>query len=888
MSELQHYGMPRRSGRYPWGSGENPYQRSLGFRSHVQELRKEGMSYTDIARNEGITTTELRARISISKNEIRAAQTAEALKLRDKGYSPTEIGRRMGLNESTVRSLLDPAIAERGKITRATADMLKETVDQHRYIDVGAGVENHIGVSRTRLNTAIAELQEQGYKIHTINVDQVGVPGNFTTVKVLGAPDTKWSEIRRDVSLIQPIYARSDDFGRTYERTTLGLKPIQNVESSRIQVVQDATKDGVIELRRGVEDLDLGKSKYAQVRIGVDGTHYLKGMAIYSDNLPAGVDIRYNTNKSVGDDPKARMKPYERDINGDIDKENPFGATIKYIDGQRGALNIIREEGEWETWSKTLSSQALSKQTPPLAKQQLDISVALKKEEHADISQLTNPTIKKKLLLAFADNCESDAVHLKAAAMPRQASKVIIPLNTIKPNEVYAPTYNDGEVVVLIRYPHGGRFEIPQLTVNSKSKEGKSVLGQAKDAIGIHPSVAQKLSGADFDGDTVIIIPNNKGLIKTAESLKRLQDFDPRTYYPPHDGMKTIDGGIYDAKTGTVSYPTGQKKQTMQTRMGEVSNLITDMTIKGANMDEIAAAVRHSMVVIDAEKHHLNFKQSYIDNGIAGLAARYQNGARGGASTLISKASSEIRVPHRKSTPVIDKTTGAKVWLETGQTYKNNRGQVVLRTTPTTRMAETTDAHTLSSGRPIEQVYASYANEMKNLALVARREALASAPIVYSPSAKKTYANEVASLNASLNIALKNAPLERQAQILANTIVKRREESHPNLDADDVKKMKNMALAEARARTGAKKNLIPISEKEWEAIQAGAISPSKLTQILQNTDLDLIKQLATPRTTTLMSPAKTNRAKTLLNAGYTQAEVAEALGVSVSTLSNSL
>ena len=28
---LMHYGTPRHSGRYPWGSGENPYQRNGDF-----------------------------------------------------------------------------------------------------------------------------------------------------------------------------------------------------------------------------------------------------------------------------------------------------------------------------------------------------------------------------------------------------------------------------------------------------------------------------------------------------------------------------------------------------------------------------------------------------------------------------------------------------------------------------------------------------------------------------------------------------------------------------------------------------------------------------------------------------------------------------------------
>ena len=108
------------------------------------------------------------------------------------------------------------------------------------------------------------------------------------------------------------------------------------------------------------------------------------------------------------------------------------------------------------------------------------------------------------------------------------------------------------------------------------------------------------------------------------------------------------------------------------------------------------------------------------------------------------------------------------------------------------------------------------------------------------------------------------------------------------MDKDDLKKVRNAALAEARVRTGAKKNLVDISEREWEAIQAGAISPSRLSQIIQNANLDQVKQLATPRTTASVSPARLNRAKSMLESGLTQAEVSDALGIPTSTLSKAL
>jgi DNA-binding CsgD family transcriptional regulator len=882
--DLKHYGMARRSGRYPWGSGQDPYQRAITFRSHIQAMKAKGMSELDIARSEDIKISQLRARMSLTKTEQRNGERTEILRLKDKGYSNMEIARRMSdsnktWNESSVRSLLDPILAERSAITMATANVLKESADKKRYIDIGVGVENYLGVSRTKLNTAVAELEEQGYKVHKVNVEQLGMPGKFTTIKILGAPDTEWKEVVKDVSKIQSIDAYSNDFGRTYN-SSLGLKPVENVDAKRVQVrfSEDggSDKDGVMELRRGVKDLDLGGSQYAQVRIAVNGTHFLKGMAIYNDDMPKGVDIVFNTNKSkdvpmMGPKDNSVLKPMKSD------PDNPFGATIK-PGGQRGAINIVNEEGDWDTWSKTISSQILSKQTVPLAKKQLELALKEKQEEYEEIMSLTNPVVKKQLLLAFGDDCDSSAVHLKAAALPRQASKVILPVPSMKPTEVYAPTFNNGEAVVLIRHPHGGTFEIPQLIVNNKSRAAQAIMKNAPDAIGLHPDVAKKMSGADFDGDAAIVIPNNKGQIKSSASLKGLENFDPIESYKIPEGSKVIP----------------IKPKTKQTEMGKASNLITDMTIKGANLDEIARAVRHSMVVIDSEKHNLDYRQSYIDHGIASLAQRYQNKSTGGAATLVSRASSEIRVDARKPRSTqeggaIDPATGTKMYTKTGESYVDKKGRTIMRKTPSTKMAEETDAFKLSSGRPIEEVYAAYANNLKKLGNDSRKNALSTIPTPYSPSAFKVYEKEVLTLTAKLNNAIMNKPIERQASILANSVVERKKQANPNMDHDDLKKIRNQALAEARTRTGAKKHDIQITDKEWEAIQAGAVSPSRLTQILQNTSLDRIKQLATPRTTTSsMSATRVSLAKARLASGYTQAEVAESLGISTSTLANAL
>ena len=520
----------------------------------------------------------------------------------------------------------------------------------------------------------------------------------------------------------------------------------------------------------------------------------------------------------------------------------------------------------------------LSKQPVDLAKQQLDLAYQKRKAEFDEINKLTNPVIKKKLLEAFADSADSAAVDLKAAALPRQAVKVLLPSKALKDTEIYAPTFNHGEKVVLIRHPHGGTFEIPELTVNNKQLSTRKLFGNLKDAVAINANVAARLSGADFDGDTVLVIPNNKKLVKTSRPLKGLEGFDPKTAYPGYEGMKRLEG------------------KAKQKQMGEVSNLITDMTIKGATAPEIARAVRHSMVVIDAEKWNLNHKQSFVDNGIKQLKDKYQSNpdSKGrGASTLISRASSEQRVAMRKPRKYseggpIDPVTGEKIYTLTGETYTDSKGRVVTRTTRSTKMAETRDARALSSGTAMESEYASHANKLKALGNKARLQTLRTPRAEYNPSAAKAYSREVAALNKKLGAALQNKPLERQAQLIGRAEVNAKKKANPDMDGATLKKLRNQAITKSRVRTGASKSRVDITPNEWKAIQAGAISHSKLEQILAHTDNDVIKQYATPRTTKPVSTGTLTRARAMERRGYTQAEIASQLGVSESVLAKAL
>lgn len=872
---LAHYGTPRHSGRYPWGSGATPFESAKSFSATVDGLKSKGMSETDIAKGFGTTTTDLRALRSIARNEIRQDQIRQAQRYKDKGLSNIAIGTRMGVNESTVRSLLQPGAKDRADVLTTTTNQLRDIVGQKKYLDIGSGTENHLGVSSTRLNTAVSVLKKEGYTVHYVKVQQQGT-GQFTTIKVLAKPGTEWKEVYQNRSKIQTVGpTHSEDGGRTF-KSKLGVQDPIAIHPSRVSInyKEDggAHADGIVYVRPGVSDLSLGSAKYAQVRIKIGDSHYLKGMAVYKDGMPKGTDLVFNTSKSNTGNKLDALKALKDD------PDNPFGATIHQItnshDKVSSAMNIVNEEGDWAKWSKSLSSQMLSKQNPALAQRQLNLTFDQKRSDLDAIQKLTNPAVKQKLLESFADNADSSAVHLKAAALPRQASHVILPVTSMKTTEVYAPNHHNGERVVLIRYPHAGTFEIPELVVNNRNPEAKALIGNSEkvDAIGIHHSIAQRLSGADFDGDTVLVIPNNRGDVKTSPALDGLKGFDPQAY-KIHDGS-------------SVKKITASRKQQ---EMGNITNLISDMTVHGASSAELARAVRHSMVVIDSEKHGLDYKASARDNGIPALKEKYQGSSRSGASTLITRASAQTRVLDRKPRSAaeggfIDKATGRQVYVNTGK--KNYRGEDVL--IKSKKLAETSDAHTLSSGTRIEQIYGDHSNRLKALANEARKVSVSTEPMKYSPSAKQTYHAQVARLNAALNTAKKNRPRERQAQLFAEATVNSKRQANPDMDPADLKKIKGQALNEARLRVGAGKEQIVISHDEWDAIQAGAITHHKLTEILNNADLEQVKALATPRAQLLITPTKKALAKSLVESGYTQAEIASRLGVSLSTLKTAL
>ena len=932
MAYLEHYGTPRHSGRYPWGSGKNP-QRHKNFLQRAEELEAQGLSRKQIAEAFNMSTGDFVALKKIHKEQLNKENQLTAIKLKDKGWSNTAIAEKLEVSEGTVRNYLDPTKKRRENASENIANHLKDVLKEKPYLDIGEGVNRQLNISEEQLKAARLVLQDEGYNVYNFNVPQITNPKQKTNMLVLCDADVSKAEAYKHIGQVtSPDGLYFEDYG---EKAVV-RKPIPSIDSKRVAIkyAEDGgtDKDGVIEIRPGVEDLALGGRRYAQVRIGVDGTHYLKGMAVYGTDMPPGVDVVFNTNKHkgtpmLGEGDNTVLKAMKND------PANPFGASFRQWDyedsngkSHTSPINIVNDDEDWEGWKKNLSSQFLSKQMPALAKKQLALRYGEMSDEFEDIKSLTNPTLKRELLGEFADNCDSAAVHLQAAALPRQGSFAILPVTSLHDNEVYAPMYDNGEEVILVRHPHAGTFEIPRLIVNNRNKEGLELLGtEASHAIGINSNVAQQLSGADYDGDTVLCIPTKGQKIKTSEPLEGLKNFSPTESYSRLPEDPIVTGKSRDGKKGD-----GFNKGI---QMGMASNLITDMTIKGASLDEIERAVKHSMVVIDAEKHNLDWKKSEDDNNIAQLRKLYQEG--GGASTLISRAKGINRdIPERKEIYATSKMTpeelerynkGEIVYRDTNRTYAEEKkikdrsimtpeeqarfdsGKDVYRKTgkikeakeSMTNMAYAKDAYELSSGYLIENIYAEHANRLKALANEARKEMRTTGKLEQNATARLVYDDVVGkdgSLTSKIHRAELEAPKERQANLIAKSYIDSLKQADPSLkddaNKDKLRKLSAKALDNARDQVNGgkheKRYRIELTDREWEAIQAGAISDTKFKTIIRYSDKNELKKRAMPRANTGIKASTLSRARILLNSGHSLAEVAEQLNVSASTLSKEL
>ena len=936
---LMHYGRskldgaPVGSGRYPLGSGDDPYQTYGDFITRVDDLKKQGLSEVERAKAVGCkNTTQLRTALSYATNYRRAANVSEARSMLENGKSRKDVCNKFGINESTLRGWLNKESEARTTQAQRLADFLKSQVDEKGMIDVGGGVEKEVGghiglaenlgVSREKKKEALYILELQGYPTWGGSVPQATNKGKQTNLMVLCPPGTPHKDIynHENVHTITEYKCRQDENGNDiFEK---GFEYPASMSSSRLlirlrnDILPDGHKavemDGTIGIRPGLDDLSLGNSRYSQVRILVDGNKYLKGMAFYDNTIPEGYDVVFNSNK---EDISKALK----DIKDD--PTNPFGALLKeeggqyhYIDAngerQLGLINKKSDEGDWGEWSRELPSQFLSKQSRQLMDKQLTLAIADRQAEMDEIASLTNPTLQKHLYSEFAAACDKAAVDLKAAPLPRQMYQVILPVPTLKDTECYAPNYRDGETLALIRFPHSGPTEVAIVKVNNKNAEAINMIGtNPKDAIGINSAVAGRLSGADFDGDTVLAIPCNSSTsdvrITSKPQFEGVEGFDPTMEYGYSDHK--VETKV-NAKGETVTvdhyYRDGHEFKVMtntQNEMGQVANLINDMYLKGAPDEDLAKAIRHSMVVIDAEKHKLDYKQSEIDNDIKALKRKWQEhyvegdpNPHYGASTLISMSKSPVNVLKQKGSAKINqegkpwydptKPEGALIIKRVEEHYTDKKGKDKVRTQESTQMAETDDARTLSSGTYQEELYARYANTMKAMANEARLREASLGKIEYKASARAEYADEVNSMLAQLNEAEKNAPRERQAQLATSSQMKALKKAYPDLKAKELGKKSQQYLAQNRIRFGAKRQPVNITPRGWEAIQAGAISETVLKRILKYADGSQVRSYATPRTNTQLSTGQRARIRAMANSGYTNAEIADALGVSATTV----
>lgn len=1047
-SGIPHEGSVPHSGRYPWGSGEDPFQHeATTFVDRVNQLRASGFTWPDtrktiteirngkeytipnpdygrifygdaaIARSMDYTTKDFKRLYEIKYNESKLQEYNRIKSYAEQGLGATEIARKVygdPKKESTVRGILNKDIAAKQEAVKATTDFLRNRVDSTGdYIQVGSGTEKLLDISRNRLETSLLTLQKaEGYEIHNLRVKNPTDPTgkHQTTVMVLCPPGTKDSDVYKNIDKIKPLTDfTSDDDGNTFRRKVWEYPASMNSKRIDIRYAEDGgtEQDGIIEIRRNVPDLSLGASTYAQVRILVDGTHYLKGMAMYSDDLPEGIDIRFNTNKPkgtpmLGDKTNSVLKLIKRNKDG-TPAEDPFGSALKEENGQYhyidingkeklGLINKTREESDWEDWSNKVPSQFLSKQNISLIQKQLKLTTDFKKTELETILAIDNPTVRKDLLNTFAEDCDSTAVHLKAAQFPRQKYQVILPITSMKDNEVFAPNFDDGEQVALVRYPHGGLFEIPILTVNNNQKEAvKKLTKSAQDCVGINSKIASQLSGADFDGDTVMVIPIRNTRIKNKPPLKELEGFDPKIEYGPDPKLTKVDKDdkVHYYNSAGIEYKI---MNNTQTQMGKVSNLITDMTIRGADDKEIADVVKHSMTVIDAEKHHLDYRSSEMNSKISTYKRTYQKKLKdgeetfGGASTLISKAKGkDYRVktqgqpkvnakykPNGEKNPDYDpsRPEGAlifkesdqsryiKVWDETaytinkkgekkygkwvdaydqtpkkikgyknpeafnndpekmidklkkgsyeyikGQAFdsngkriidiqgkktvvKNERYKIEIRKDDTTKMEKVDDARSLisTSNTRQEQLYAEFANDMKDLANKARLISYNTKDRDFNKSASITYKKEVDSLKQKLLISEKASPREKQAVVLASSRIEAKFAANDDLTKEEKRKIRQRELTQARAEVGAKRVTIEVTDREWEAIQAGAVRTTTLRSILNHMDSDAVKERAMPRAKNEIPPTVLAQIKRMYSNGYTAAQIQDALGVSTSMI----
>jgi lambda repressor-like predicted transcriptional regulator len=314
--ELMHYGILRKSGRYPWGSGKDEYQRSMDFYAYVNKLKDAGFAPKEIAQaiglaapdDRGFSIADLRDTTTIAKEQVILEQTRRVAALKAKGMSPAAIAAETGLTPGTIRNRLKNSEERNESSLRKTAEILRENVDKYDIVDIGKGVGLQMGLSPERLRAAASVLRDEGYETYTLQTRNVGTR-HMTHQQVMVKPGTGYGNAKRMTDRIHTMGEWTEDNGLTF----FGIHPPLSISSKRVgfKYKEDGghLQDGVIYIRPDVPDISMGKNTYSQVRILVDGNKYIKGMALYSKDMPDGVDLLVHTPKSKADGPDKVLRP---------------------------------------------------------------------------------------------------------------------------------------------------------------------------------------------------------------------------------------------------------------------------------------------------------------------------------------------------------------------------------------------------------------------------------------------------------------------------------------------------------------------------------------------------------------------------------------------------
>lgn len=875
-----------------WGTKEHPYDTANAFLEALAQFKAGGGTDKEFGDYLGLSSSNFRDMKSAAKNDVLSENIKSLNDMINRGNSLRSAAAALGVPEATARGWLSTKSNKGGSQIDSITSELRNMLADGKYVDIGEGSEYILGVSTEKLRAAVKKLETEGY--HVINYYQRQMTSiNKTQMKVLVPADVESVDVRKDKSKISPpLFYMDSSTGKAekFERP-------RSISSNRVQVLAaddphplggvGIDRDGLIEVRRGVPELSLGKANYAQVRILVDGNKYLKGMCVYAPegSLPDGIDVRFNSNKPTAE------KGYKE---AKSNPNNPFGANIKeddelmlaqrhYIDKdgnrQLSCLNIVSEEGTWFEWSKSLASQVLSKQRIDVIKRQLDSSLNANYRSYLKIMEIENEDIRAKMLDDLAGKIDQNAVALKGAAFNRQAAHVIIPNPDLKPGEIYAPNYRDGESCVLIRFPHGGLFEIPAVKVNNKSKSSKELIGNSIDAICMNPVDAKTLSGADFDGDTVQVIPNNDGAMIRMEAQKDLQDFDP---------------GIYKLGNYPNEKPLKNKERGYQ-YMGSITNLITDMSMMGADVKDLVAATKFSMVAIDAWKHGYAVKPAWKELGIDDLIKKYRHGKRG-ASTIISRTKSPVYVPEQRLVTnkyevpkdrLKDWEAGKPVYIPTGRKkFDKKTGEYVVAQMTVDKGSVQDPRNLVGHLSPKEDVYADFAYNMHELANSCRKEARMAAAYQKDVNATNKYADAVESIKAKVISRKRKSPYERLAQLIAEADLQVKISDAPEL-TDNPKELKKAAAASlerARKKIQLTDVDITLTDEEWEALFSNALTSDMFNYVLRHCDPIELSKRALHESDPVMSENMVKRINEMSKNGYSRLEIAEHTGFTLKQL----